>query len=184
MSDATVARRYARALYEEAAERGIMPRVDDDADLVRETLRNSRELTNLFHSPVVNREKKQAVVHKLFAERVSPLMRDFLKLLVEKGREELVPEAIEAYRTLRDEELKIIEVKARSAIALGPEEEADLKAALERMTGQTVRLQVAVDPSLLGGVVVRVGDTVYDGSVRNQLGRLRETLESGSYLSN
>ena len=185
MSDVTVARRYALALHQEADDQGVAGQIEADVDLVRESLSASRELVRFFESPVISREKKQAVARRLFGERVSPLMMRFLLLLIDKGREALVPAAMDAFRVLRDEQLGITEVQARSALELSAEEREQLKEALGRLTGKSVRLRLETDPALLGGLVVRVGDTVYDGSVRHRLGRLREALREGSsYLSN
>ena len=91
MSDATVARRYALALHQEADDQGVADQVEADVDLVRESLAASRELVRFFESPVISREKKQAVAQRLFGERVSSLMMRFLLLLIGKGREALVP---------------------------------------------------------------------------------------------
>lgn len=180
MTNATVARRYAQALYEEAVRTDAVEGTDADVALIAETLDGSRELVRLFESPVVSQAKKDAVVAALFEERLRPLTLRFLRLLIEKGREDLFPEVVRAYRALRDEQQGIVEAHARTALPLSSDEERALTAALETMTGATVRLRVTRDPELLGGLIVRVGDTVYDGSVRHQLASLRERMEHGA----
>lgn len=179
MNNLTVARRYAGALYEEAVQRKQVEAVDADVDLIRQALDDSRELVTFFESPVISRDKKEAVVQQLFQERVQPTTFDFLRLLIDKGREDIFPAVVAAYRTLRDEQQGVVEAKARTALPLGEAEQKELAAALERMSGKQVRLSVTHDPGLIGGVIVRVGDTVYDGSVRHQLASLREQLSHG-----
>ncbi|GIV60828.1 MAG: ATP synthase subunit delta [Rhodothermaceae bacterium] len=184
MSEITVARRYAQTLLEEAERTGLLERVDADVATLRDTLDGSRQLQLFFQSPVVSREKKRAVVQALFEARVAPVTLHFLELLVEKRREPLLPAILEAYRTLRDARQGVVEAQARLALPPGAEEQKALQAALERMTGRRVRLRLEQDPALIGGVVIRLGDTVYDGSVRHQLERLRTRLERGSFLNN
>ena len=184
MTNQTVARRYAQALYEEAAREQRVERIDEDIALVREALEASRELVIFFESPVISRRKKEAVVEALFAERVEPSTLRFLHLLIGKKREALFPDVVRAYRALRDEQLGIVEARARVASPLSEDEERVLAQALERLTGARVRLNIEQDAGLLGGLVVRIGDTVYDGSVRHQLASLRERMEYGSYAAN
>ncbi len=184
MSEITIARRYAQALYEAAEEAGRVEQVDADVAAIQAGLDASRELRRFFGSPVISREKKRAVVEKLFGGRVEPVTLRFLQLLVEKRREALFPTVVKAYGALRDERLGIVEAKARTAQPLTDDEERALAQALEKMTGRRIRMDVAQAPELIGGVVIRVGDTVYDGSVRHQLESLRERLEHGSFLNN
>ena len=91
---------------------------------------------------------------------------------------------VQAYRALRDEQLGIVEARARVAATLSEDEERVLAQALERVTGARVRLKIEHDAGLLGGLVVRIGDTVYDGSVRHQLASLRERMEYGQFATN
>ena len=177
----TIARRYAQALYEEAEQNRQVEQVDEDMALIRDTMAASRELVLLFESPVVSRQKKERVIRQLFEQRLQPLTQRFLFLLIEKQRENFFPGIVHAYRALRDRQLGVVEARARAAQPIGPAEMEKLAGALERMTGQRVRLQVELDPALLGGLVVRVGDTVYDGSVRHQLESLRDQLEHGAF---
>ncbi len=179
-----VARRYAQALYEEAARQERVEAIDEDVGLIRESLENSEELVRLFESPVIPREKKRAVVQALFEERVTPLTHRFLHLLIEKQREQLFAEVVKAYRALRDEQEGIVEIQARTARSLDEDGRAHLATQLEQMTGKKVRLHARQDADLIGGVVVRVGDTVYDGSVRRQLQRLHEQMKTGRAATN
>lgn len=170
------ARRYALALTEEAEQAGQAAAVDADVVLLGETLANSRELTLLFQSPVVPRDKKEAVLKALFESRVSPLTMRFLHLLVSKQREALIPAVVEAVRVLRDTTTNTVEALVRTARPLSEADEARLTAGLEARSGSTVRLRVEVEPDLIGGLVVRLGDVVYDRSVRHQLETLRGQL--------
>ena len=171
-----VARRYALALYQEADAQGQTDTVDADVETLHEALAGSRELTSMFTSPVIPRQKKEAVLTALFGERLAPLTTRFMGLLVEKEREELLPDVVAAYRALRDERLGIVEATVRTALPLGADEADRLKAALEAREGKRIRMRIQVDPSLLGGLVVRVGDVVYDRSAAHQLQTLRAQL--------
>ncbi len=179
MSSLTIARRYARALSEEATREAHIDAVDQDIDLIRDALDASHDLVRFFESPVISRQKKEAVVKTLFAERVQQTTLNFLRLLIEKKREALFPDVVRAYRLLRDAQEGILEARARLAHVLSEDEEKTLRQALERLTGKRIRLSATQDPTLIGGLVVRVGDTVYDGSVRHQLASLRERMGAG-----
>lgn len=184
MTNSTVARRYAQALYEEAEREQQVEQVDTDVDLIRETLDGSRDLVAFFQSPIISREKKEAVVQSLFAESLRKTTYNFLRLLIEKKREALFPDVVRAYQDLRDEQRGIMEAQAKVAYPLSESEEQTLVQALEKLSGSQVRLNVQEDRTILGGLVVRMGDTVYDGSVRNQLANLRERMELGSIAMN
>jgi len=179
-----VAKRYAKALIASGRHAGITTALDDDVAAVRETVEQSRDLRLLFASPVVSREKKIAVVRALFRERVHDLVVRFLELLVEKNRESLFAEIASAYRELRDDELGIVEAVATTPRPMTAETESGLRSVLERQTGKRIRLRVETDPSLIGGLVVRIGDIVHDGSVSNSLAQLREQFEGGSFRRN
>lgn len=177
-----VARRYAQALYEEAERQGRVEAIDEDVSFIRESLQGSDELVRFFKSPVIPRDKKKAVVQTLFEERVEPLTHRFLQLLIDKQREQLFSAVMESYQTLRDEQKGIVEARARTAHPLSDEGRQRLVRRLEEMTGKSIRLETKQDQNLIGGLVVRVGDTVYDGSVRHQLAALHERMARGATL--
>ncbi len=178
-----VARRYALALYGEAREQDAVAATDEDVQMLRETLDGAPDLVALFESPIVSRERKEAVVSRLFDGRLGALTLRFVQLLFDKEREDMVPAIARAYGALRDERLGLVEAHVRTARVLGYDEAQALEKALGEQTGKKVRLRLEVDPSLVGGVVVRIGDRVYDRSVRHQLGLLREQLHQRAYLS-
>ena len=178
-----VARRYAQALTQEAQSKGQLDAADADVALLAETLDGSRELRLALTSPVVPAAKKRAVLDRLFRGKVSDLTARFLQLLVEKQRDGQIPEILEAYRLLRDERTGTVEAMVRTARPLSPDEADRLKAALEARSGKAVRMDLRVDPSLIGGLVVRLGDVVYDRSVRHQLDTLRGQLAQRAAVS-
>jgi len=184
MSEITIARRYAQALYEEAEQHQCTERVDEDVAAIATGLDDSRDLVRFFESPVISREKKASIVQSLFAERLQSVTLHFLQLLVEKRRENIFPVIVSAYRSLRDDQQGIAEAFVRTAQAMSEAEEQSIADALETLTGRRIRLQIEVDPELIGGIVIRVGDTVYDGSVVQQLRSLRRRMEQGSFLNN
>jgi len=115
------------------------------------------------------------VLRALLGERVEPVTLRFLLLLVEKDRETLMPAILKMYQHLRDEQRGIVEIQARVPASIDDDERSKLIERLEAMTGKSVRLEVSEKPDLIGGLVIRIGDRVYDGSVRQKLDNLRDT---------
>jgi len=182
MSQRTVARRYATALYEEADASGVLDPVDDDVQMLRESLSSTGELARFFESPVIPSEKKDAVVQSLLGDRVHELLVRFLRLLIRKDREKMTEAILDAYRTLRDEQQGIVDAHVRTARPLSDDDRETVVETLEARTGHTIRLHVEEDSDLIGGIVIRIGDRVFDGSVRNKLSALHDRLR-GSSLS-
>jgi F-type H+-transporting ATPase subunit delta len=179
MSQTIVANRYAKAWYDESVGEGVVDKVDRDVDVLRSSLEGSQELRRFFSSPIISREAKLRVTDALFEGRVCETTRRFLRLLVSKRREDVLGLVLDSYRALRNEQLGIVEARASVAREGSKKDLSRLAAALGESLGKEIRLDMDVDPSLLGGVLVRVGDTVLDGSARNRLERLRERFASG-----
>jgi len=180
MSQSTVARRYATALYEEADDSGVLEDVDDDVLMLREILESTDELSRFFKSPVIPNEKKESVIQTLLDDRVDELLVRFLRLLVHKDRETMTKEVLDAYQALRDEQRGIIDAHVAVAHPIADEDREALVETLEEQTGKTVRLHLRETPDLVGGVVIRIGDHVFDASVRNQLSNLHDRLREST----
>ena len=174
MSQSIVAGRYARALYDGAVSDGAVDRVDADVSLLDSSLRASPELGRFFVSPIVSRDRKMKVTEALFEERVCNTTVRFLRLLVSKRREHLLGAVLGSYRGLRDAQLGILEAHATVALEATDADQEGLGAALKAHFGKDVPLTVDVDGDLVGGVLIQVGDTVYDGSVAGRLKSLRK----------
>jgi F-type H+-transporting ATPase subunit delta len=174
-----VARRYASALADVALEQIKADQVKSDFGTFVDTFYSSGDLRNLLETPAVGPELKRKVIEKL-AEKMAldPAVRNFIYLIVDHRRTELLREIQQAFSEELNARLGIAEAKVTSAQALSAEEKQQMTAALARKTGKKIEAQFQEDRSLLGGAVVRVGSTVYDGSVREQLNRLREQLET------
>lgn len=180
MSQRTVARRYANALYEEADEAGVLEAVDEDVLMLRRSLESNDELSRFFENPVISQEKKDKIVRVLMEDRVETLTLHFLQLLIRKDREMMTKAILDQYQTLRDEERGIVTARVQVAKPLSDEDRETLVEALEAKTEKSIRLYVEEAPELLGGLVIRIGDRVFDGSVRNQLTNLRDRLHKSA----
>ena len=171
--------RYAAALADVAVERKDGERIKADLGSFAETFSASADLRNFLETPAIGFEAKQNAIQKL-AERMelAAEVRNFIQLLVIHRRTELLQEIQEAFERELNARLGIAEADVKSARELSAEEKEKLKAALEQRTGKKIEARFSEDGSLIGGTVVRVGSTVYDGSVREQLTRLRHQLEA------
>lgn len=176
MSQRTVARRYAGALYEEAEETGVLEAVDEDVLMLRESLDSNDTLSRFFKSPVIPKEKKDSVLQTLLGDRVEDLLVRFLRLLVRKDRETMTEAVLDQYQTLRDEHRGIVDAHVTVARSLADEDREAVVEALEKQTGKTIRLHVEEDSDLVAGLIIRIGDYVFDGSVRNKLTTLHHRL--------
>jgi F-type H+-transporting ATPase subunit delta len=176
MKDTRVAKRYAAALFEVAKRDGILDAVAQDLSLVERSLEHQPLLRTVLAQPLVTEERKGKMVADVFSDNITATSLNFLKLLVRKRRADLVQETIDEFRLLLAEHLNIVDATARTAIALTAAQVDGLTKSLEKLTGKRVNLKAEVDPAMIGGVVVRIGDNIIDGSVRGRLHRLEVQL--------
>ena len=180
MTAGGLSRRYAKALADVAAERGVLEPVGRDLRAVAGLLKEHREAAAFFANPAIPLTDKRRVLQSL-AERVgvSPLSARFLGLILERRRLPHLEEMAFAYEELIDERLSRVKATVTAAIPLPDPVLEQLKARLGTATGKEVYLQSRFDPTILGGLVAQVGGTIYDGSLKTQLRRMREHLLKG-----
>lgn len=176
MQDESVARRYAAALFAEAVKDNGLDAVRDDLGAVVNAVNTVVSLKAMLAEPTITENRKTEMLTKAFGGRVGDMTLAFLKLLTSKRRIELLGAVNEEFVRLTREYQSVASATATTAVPLTAEEQSALTAKLAAMTGKTIELTTAVDPSVMGGVFVRIGDTVYDGTVRGNLDRLRERL--------
>ena len=142
----------------------------------------SLELRNAMLTPAIQNSRKRAVMAKLLEEAGggSPLIRNFIYVLIDHRRIAIIGEIREAFELQLDERLGFVRAEVTSAAPLDQSVGANLESELSRLTGKRMRLRFDVDPALLGGVVARIGSTVYDGSVRGELRQLAKKLTGQS----
>ena len=174
-----VARRYASALADVALEQIKADRVKADFRAFVEAFYTSSDLRNFLETPAIGGDQKHKVVEKLSEkESWDPAVRNFIYLIVDHRRTELLREIEQALGEEINVRLGIALARVTSAQQLSDAQKKELTAALERRTGKRIEAQFQQDQSLLGGAVVQVGSTIFDGSVREQLNRLRGQLEA------
>ncbi|GAB4329784.1 MAG: ATP synthase F1 subunit delta [Calditrichia bacterium] len=169
-----VTQRYAKALFELAKEQQALDTVASDLDIIRAALDSTPEFRRMLVSPVVKSAEKAGVFEKLFAKKVSALTYNFLRLLLHKKRENLLPDLLDAFAAMLDAEHGILRGELFTAHPFTDQQVKDLKKRLDKYTGKDVVLSQTVQPELLGGFVVRLQDMVIDSSIKNQLERMRE----------
>ena len=173
MIQTAIARRYAKALFSLLTPSDIRPAADSLAALAG-ALAVSRELRGLLQNPIISRDKKVSVVRELGTIAAAPpVVERFLAHLVQKSRIALIVEISEAFARLADQASNRTVVKLSSARPLSEETREALRGRLEQATKSAVDLTTQVDPRLLGGLEIRIGSTVYDGTIRGHLERMR-----------
>jgi F-type H+-transporting ATPase subunit delta len=175
MSDARIDG-YARALFEVARAEGTIDEVEDELFRFARSFESSDELRNALTDEQVPAGKRQAIVEDLLGGKATPTTTQLVSMVVGSGRGRDLPAIVDKLvaRAASAKDLSVAEV--RSAVALTGDQQDRLKAALANATGKQVNLKVIVDPSVLGGLVATVGDTVIDGSVRTRVDQLKSRL--------
>lgn len=174
----TAPRRYAEAAFEVALRDGTVETWRRELEVASGTLA-SAELADVLANPATPLDQRVDAADRIFAG-LSRQVRNLVLLLVRRGRIEQLPRVAAEFARLDDRRNGLVHATATSAAPLGPDEIRSVTARLEALTGGRVVLETAVDPDLLGGIVVRVGDRLIDGSVRGRLERLRNQLASGA----
>lgn len=182
--DVTVARRYAQALFMAARKKDVIARVSEDLAAVQRADSDSGDRLRLFlESPQVPTEQKILVIEHGFRPFSHPLVIEFFKLLLAKKRLFRLKEIVEEFGRLVEQHQGIVRARVTSAVPLADSEMTALVASLEQGLSKKVMVDAHVDPAILGGMVVKVGDRIADRSVTTLLSQLREQLLSAALPS-
>lgn len=176
MREEIVARRYAAALFTQALRNGVLDDQSADLSAAANLIAANGQFTALLNQPLVTEARKKKAINQALTGKVQAPTLAFLGLLVDKRRIGILPEIEAEFRRLVREQNRVASATAVSATPLTPDQLAALEKSLEARTGKDIELTTEVDPSLIGGVLIRLGDTILDGSVRGNLDRLREQL--------
>lgn len=176
MVDIRVARRYARALFEVALKQGQLQPTADDLSNLRALITQSDELRAFFYSPLIPRDRKIARLREALSTQVQPHTLRLLELLVEKRREKFFEAVCEEFQKLQEAHQGIARATIQSATPLTEAEQNALVQKLQQSTGKTIIPTFEVNPDLIGGVRVQIGDYQIDGTLRGALDRLRDQI--------
>ena len=167
---------YAQALFAVAEAEGSLEAVTDEVFRFGKTMESESSLRSALTDPALPADRKRAVIEELLGDRASPHTLHLLTFLVEQGRARDLPRIVSALVELASERRRKALAEVRSAVPLDGDQRERLAAALSKATDRDVEVKVLVDPSVIGGVVSRVGDQVFDGTIRRKLEMAREQL--------
>jgi F-type H+-transporting ATPase subunit delta len=172
-----LAKRYAKALEEAAAESDALEVVGTELDRVATLWDQDPAMAAFFSNPgILLRDKAETLKSLSQRMALTPLVARFLDLLLSRHRIQALPAMARLYCDLMNKRLERVQAAVRTAVPLAPDLQEGLRRQLAQVLGRTVLLEPHVDPAILGGIVVQVDSTVYDGSLRTQLKQIRERL--------
>ena len=163
--------KYAQAIYEIASEKAMLDKVEKQLKLVEATIAGHADLATLMYHPIVPAPAKKETINRVFAGDLDEFVKNFLLLLIDKRREPALPGIISEYIRLANEARNIAEAEVFTAKVLSA-----VPAKLSQVTGKNIVLKTSIDQELLGGLVVKIGDKLIDGSVARQLKALKAAL--------
>jgi len=171
----TVARPYARAVYQQAIETSS---VDgwNDALAVMASIINDAEMSSLLDNPKNSNEQQAELMLKVIGDKLDAQQQNLIKLMAENGRLKALPEVAVQFEVYRAEAEGKVDAEVRSAFPLSSEQEESITKTLKAKLGREVTITTTIDESLIGGVIIKAGDTIIDGSMKSQLDSLALTL--------
>ncbi len=172
-----VAHRYARALFELARDRQKLDVVEQELSAVTEILNDHAELRKVLMHPQVGIEAKKEILTTLFSGKISEESMNFLQLIVDRRREQYLGDVTEEYIKLANEARGVADATVISARELNDTEQKQIADQFGKKLKKTLRVQSKVDPSIIGGLVIRIGDRLYDGSVAGKLAQFQHQLK-------
>jgi F-type H+-transporting ATPase subunit delta len=173
-----LAKRYAKAIFTVGQEQKKYEKYNDVLQGLAGLYTTHPEVIDALTNPLYPMDVKEKVMQGIVASmKVDKIMGNFLNLLVQKKRAQILPEIAAAYQTMVDEAKNISHGNVISAIELSDQLKANVQKILEKLTGKKVELTTSVDPSIIGGIIAQVGDLVLDGSIKTQLAGLKDSIK-------
>jgi len=183
MKGTRAALRYAKATLNLAKEKGLDFDINNDMLLIDKTIDENQDLLSMLKSPIIKSDMKKSALTSIFGKKVNVITIGLINLLIENKRLILLPLVAKEYTVIYDF-LKGIEVaQVTSAIPLTKELEAEILIKVKEIVGKEITLKNIVDPSIIGGFILRVGDKQFDSSISNQLNSLLKKFEDNHYVS-
>lgn len=176
MSTSIISKRYALALFRIAQERSLLDAIEEEIRVVKDVFTNNKELNAVLNSPRLSLDQKKAIVKGAFTN-LNPYVQNTLMILIDRHRENEIPGVADGFIELANEARGIAEAKVYSTRPLSNEESIALSASFAARVGKSaLRIENIVDTDLLGGIKVRIGNRIFDGSLRGKLDRLERKL--------
>lgn len=176
MADEIIVRRYARALFDVSLNEGRMETVGRDLEYINDLIHSAPDLLHVMQDPVISVDKKKDIIKRIFTGSINDTTLDFWLIMIGRFRGAMIRELKTRFDELINEYRGITTAEVVTAVSLDESQRQGLAERLSAVTGKKVIMDMKIDPSILGGVVVRIGDTVMDGSVKGYLGDLKEKL--------
>lgn len=176
MISSEVAKRYAAGLFQLAVEKNMLDLIASEMQAIGEVCEKDRTLLNFLAAPQIRDQDKEEVIKAVFSKKVSDPVNELLDLVVRKRRSQYIVEISEAFQDLVLENRGIIKTRVVAAVPVTDKEVSELKSRLEKKTGKKVLMTIKIDPKILGGMIVHLGNQVIDKSIRYQLRLLRDRL--------
>lgn len=179
MAEQRISRRYAKALMQTAIEANNLSSVYDDLKNVKKTLDSSRELEVFLKSPLIKSLDKKRVIDEIFSTNVNKLTKDFLVLLAHKGREGLMPSIVEQFVYIYNEKNDILPIEVTTAVEISEDIKNSILTEIKNKTGMNIQGSFHTDPTIKGGLIIKMDDMVIDASLKNKLNVLYKKLAAG-----
>ncbi|AGA70827.1 ATP synthase F1 subcomplex delta subunit [Desulfitobacterium dichloroeliminans LMG P-21439] len=175
MLKGAIAHRYAQALFEIALQ-GNLDAIEAELQELTQLFEQNAEVAHVLYHPHISLSVKKDLMRKIFAGELSVTVGNFLNLLIDRRRQNYLPDIAQEFTRLADGARNVVEAKVTSAVPLNDIQEQRLQKELARITGKNVRMVKEVRPELIGGVMIKIGDRVMDGTVAFKLQRIRQSL--------
>ncbi|TCZ69369.1 F0F1 ATP synthase subunit delta [Paenibacillus albiflavus] len=180
MSDIVVAKRYAKALFELAQEKGVIAQYQSELQLLVDAVKDNADLGQIIGHPNIDFTRKSALIDSIFEGKLSVDVLQTLKLLIQRGREGILSTLLLDYVQISNDVLGQANATVYTPFAISDAQQQEIATEFSKITGKTVYVKNVIEPSLLGGIQVRIGNRVYDASFSSKLERLRKTMISST----
>lgn len=180
MINKAIARRYAYAIFEIASEKNRAEKFAQDLKTIINQIDNNPAIKKFIYGRLVPAKAKKEFISKIAPREIDQMVLNFIYLVMDKSREQYLTGIVDAFDQLAAEEKRIVPAQVQTAIPLTEGQIDQLEKQLSKKIGQSVKAKITVEPSLIGGMAVRIGDIVYDGSIVKKLDMLKEHLQKGT----